>query len=726
MLYWVAALALMIAHVDAWAIHEALKEIQQDGYGEHGRQLAGCEASASSSAGSCDGSCDSSCNSSCDYWGSWGCDSSCDGSCDNSCDSGCPCEGGDNLPSYLTKPKSQVGSGCIGRYDGDEFTLTSNVAEYSIVQSIEMWRGDERDQGGIAAIRIFFFDDPNPYLVGSTLGKTYLDKCTFQPGETLTDDLILSGNGEGYRLGYFKVTTSFGNTCEFNEDKEGNNDKYLFPTDGGFFGGLFGMADNEIYNAGPIVWKKIESVTVSNVAYPTLETDISAVSPDELLTQELCNDTPQPFESAALEYGVEYYTGSSTCFSLEVSFLIGQTYTFEASVEIPELGSATSTTETTWELQTTASFENCKEESETKTYDVSWSPVEVQPFTRVRRVLSQTRGYLENIPYTATVTIKQSGNTIVKDMQGEYNGARFTQLLEYMTGYEEGLQPGDCVGVTNGGAVASSMRTLGFGSSGNTISSVGGAASTPTWQPKAVLNPGMVPMHITVDGCGIDTSQQCAAGTATAAVRCCKTEANQCFDSICTEEQYASDFRKPLTMFDGTAATYDEAKAECTAQGMRLCTAEELSDEVCCGSGCGFDAKAVWSSSACGGSDRLELSPVKKTGVTVIDGKNGNVLECVTDPAATTTSVASILGGTTIAAQCCTLDDDCKRYVDTNNDEGCIAGYNTQGRLQATTYSAAYSECAARGMQLCDKPCNGQGCYYDHAPVWTRTACTAA
>jgi hypothetical protein len=42
-------------------------------------------------------------------------------------------------------------------------------------------------------------------------------------------------------------------------------------------------------------------------------------------------------------------------------------------------------------------------------------------------------------------------------------------------------------------------------------------------------------------------------------------------------------------------ASYSQAMQTCSARGMRLCSEQELNRGVCCGTGCGFDGRRVWS-----------------------------------------------------------------------------------------------------------------------------------
>jgi prepilin-type N-terminal cleavage/methylation domain-containing protein len=47
--------------------------------------------------------------------------------------------------------------------------------------------------------------------------------------------------------------------------------------------------------------------------------------------------------------------------------------------------------------------------------------------------------------------------------------------------------------------------------------------------------------------------------------------------------------------------TWLEAKNICEAEGSRLCTVEELENDITRGTGCGFDSHMIWSTSPCDG-----------------------------------------------------------------------------------------------------------------------------
>jgi len=69
----------------------------------------------------------------------------------------------------------------------------------------------------------------------------------------------------------------------------------------------------------------------------------------------------------------------------------------------------------------------------------------------------------------------------------------------------------------------------------------------------------------------------------TAYIRCCSTDGTTCS----TESNCGN---------TNDLVTYADAETECAANGMRLCTKDELLTEICCGTGGMCDSYAVWTS----------------------------------------------------------------------------------------------------------------------------------
>jgi len=116
-------------------------------------------------------------------------------------------------------------------------------------------------------------------------------------------------------------------------------------------------------------------------------------------------------------------------------------------------------------------------------------------------------------------------------------------------------------------------------------------------------------------------------------------------------------------------------------------------------------------------------TPPPQLGVRVIRGnaRETEEMECVRDPTQTTAGEGS---WNTIAAQCCESDGTCRRYVGDKND-GCVAGHSSREGVVPTTYAQAVTMCADHGLQLCEKSCRNEGCWYNRHPVWTALPCEA-
>lgn len=116
----------------------------------------------------------------------------------------------------------------------------------------------------------------------------------------------------------------------------------------------------------------------------------------------------------------------------------------------------------------------------------------------------------------------------------------------------------------------------GFSVGGITISLGGGAAARPGF------NAGSRNFMI-VDGCssrsGRQTARSRSAISGQAPVRCCSFDGRRCESQSLGCQQ---------------SARYSEANSICAGRGLRLCAQHELERGVCCGTGCGFDARRVW------------------------------------------------------------------------------------------------------------------------------------
>lgn len=120
--------------------------------------------------------------------------------------------------------------------------------------------------------------------------------------------------------------------------------------------------------------------------------------------------------------------------------------------------------------------------------------------------------------------------------------------------------------------------------------------------------------HNIVAGCPsyIKLHPICNADHIYAAVQCCgehlTTTANTLPDgmtiiTLMSETNCTSYSKKPPLNKDRVCfpeeATYEEAYQACNDFNGRLCTSIELEESICCNSGCGYDAKHIWTADEC-------------------------------------------------------------------------------------------------------------------------------
>jgi hypothetical protein len=197
-------------------------------------------------------------------------------------------------------------------------------------------------------------------------------------------------------------------------------------------------------------------------------------------------------------------------------------------------------------------------------------------------------------------------------------------------------------------------------------------------------------------------------------------------------------------------ATYAEAEQACAAAGMRLCTRGEIEDDICCGTGCGYDGHVVWTSEPeylmCShifsmhdadwvmGSrassdefafENVDVTPPEQLAPFDSSGHDsGNRLSrgawagdgCST--AGTAHKWTELNTSLSASVRCCSVGvSGIEVTCDSNPSGTCLPA--------VATYAEAEQACAAAGMRLCtrgeieDGICCGTGCGYDGHVVWT-------
>jgi hypothetical protein len=197
--------------------------------------------------------------------------------------------------------------------------------------------------------------------------------------------------------------------------------------------------------------------------------------------------------------------------------------------------------------------------------------------------------------------------------------------------------------------------------------------------------------------------------------------------------------------------TYLENVLKCAQLGLKMCEQTCKSGGT---NGCNYDKIMVWSGLLCATPPKPPpsppplpppaplsppLPPFPTSGVYALNGDDRNCDDpslidtaacegagvCVYD----STALADPDEGELIAPQCCYGDGTCARFIETNNDAGCIGGYysQTQNSLsKPMTFFETKATCEALGLVLCERSCRVSGCVYDKIKVWTSLPCPTA
>jgi len=172
----------------------------------------------------------------------------------------------------------------------------------------------------------------------------------------------------------------------------------------------------------------------------------------------------------------------------------------------------------------------------------------------------------------------------------------------------------------------------------------------------------------------------------------------------------------------GSAADYKTAQSSCLAQGARLCTSKELSNDDAKGSGCKLDDKMVWSSSTC-----------------TINGVTGQIMQKGSSDSTDTTQCSPV--DNRAGVRCCADEPNAKAEFSCEELQwgstpvvvgqvGRCAKSKINGQCSGNlSFKDAAAFCAATGARVCtsgDLEANVAkltGCQLDGVRVWTSTSC---
>lgn len=133
------------------------------------------------------------------------------------------------------------------------------------------------------------------------------------------------------------------------------------------------------------------SPPLSRIHRADFDTRSKVVSPSLISEHTYCNeaDEEMPFES--FTQTTELSTGTESCFTLGGTFEFGQSYQFEATVNVPTLGSATGSTSTEWKLTVSSDYRTCWTTTKDTTTTLTYPSVAMSAHQRAKFVFSRER-----------------------------------------------------------------------------------------------------------------------------------------------------------------------------------------------------------------------------------------------------------------------------------------------------------------------------------------------
>jgi hypothetical protein len=224
---------------------------------------------------------------------------------------------------------------------------------------------------------------------------------------------------------------------------------------------------------------------------------------------------------------------------------------------------------------------------------------------------------------------------------------------------------------------------------------------------------------------------RCGAENATSNVRCCADDFPDPSDSSCGELGWANAAQFGASNVCGEsgnglggckpASSWGEAEAACKVGGARLCTLAELQNDETRATGCSFDSKLVWSSTACAAN-----AHALGMGSTLF----GAASECRTDDSPRPVRCCADVFKPVSEKSCGELGWTNARLFGSSTVCG---GSNDRlgGCSRWGSWEDANAFCAAGGARLCtltelkNDEARATGCSLDSKMLWSTNACGA-
>lgn len=276
-----------------------------------------------------------------------------------------------------------------------------------VLERIAVWVGPSQ----IRAIRVWM-SGTAPVTYGIPEGP--LKEFAFNPGERIAR-LSLWGNGIGTRTGAIRFETSTGRVFDHGMTEWGRKTEYHIDVASGICVGVMGNAGSEIDNMGFVFLKDVARATLTNVKYPTLDTQTPSLVPQDL---DSFYDHNTGTSARNYKFAGSRVEETSETWSATVGLELYMEITVQAG--IPEVMSASA--KFGWKVSASSTYSLTQKSTRTLSWESSGT---LQPGESIALAAVTARGKLY-IPYTGTMVVTmRTGETFSYEVEGAYQGVSY-------------------------------------------------------------------------------------------------------------------------------------------------------------------------------------------------------------------------------------------------------------------------------------------------------------
>ncbi|XP_065133733.1 aerolysin-like protein [Paramisgurnus dabryanus] len=297
----------------------------------------------------------------------------------------------------------------IGGHGGHEFSFTGKSNGASL-ERIWVWVGGSQ----VKAVRAWLTDGSE-----ETFGKPEgsYEEYVFQTGELITS-LSLWGNGAGTRLGAIKFETNYGGKFFVKMTSWGLKTEYPMNVGSGFCLGIVGRCGWDIDQMGFLFLKKIQSVVLTNVKYPTLSQMTPYVALEEIKSSTYKNET-----SVNQEQTIESSKTIIKSSSWSTKESVTRAFSMEVKAGVPGIVEVSAGFSFTVGTENTYSREQKDERTQTESFKI-----DVPPKKKVDVHITIGRCSFD-VPYSGTIKVTtDDGAVLTYETKGKYRGVTYTKI----------------------------------------------------------------------------------------------------------------------------------------------------------------------------------------------------------------------------------------------------------------------------------------------------------